>query len=290
MAINIGLRFFTKLLTQMHLLNLSLPKTSYFWISRPEIRSCLVRTGHRPIAEKRSGLCGRPKVGTTSPKVPRGEESPLGLARGRWHSVFWPRRSHVSFVVSCCRDWWLEETPALERAQRRYPLRDRRNSSFQPSTRGTRGWQLQNRPKGEEPARAGGGGATEVTTTGVSAGGKPAAAGLSEPDKGSKERLQLGLQGLCLRQEEPRSPLGVFSPGSITTVLKGGHPRLPALPPWNRGAHDATRGGRVGRGMALGVGGSRFWSPRRLRGNWRTGLGRWVPRVTLVLQKGHCFV
>lgn len=62
----------------------------------------------------------------------------------------------------------------------------------------------------------------------------------------------------------PGLPWGVFSPGSVTTVLKGGHLRLLALPPRNRGAADAPRGGRVGRGMAAGAGGSRCELPRRL--------------------------
>lgn len=46
--------------------------------------------------------------------------------------MFWPGRSHVSFVVSYSSDWWLQETPGLEGALRRQPLTDRGGSRCSP--------------------------------------------------------------------------------------------------------------------------------------------------------------
>lgn len=83
-------------------------------------------------------------------------------------------------------------------------------------------------------------------TTGMSAGGKPKAVGLSEPEEGSEERLRVGLQGPCLGREVSGAPLGVVSPGSATTLGKEGHPQLLALPPRNRGAAGAPAGGGLG--------------------------------------------
>lgn len=118
---------------------------------------------------------------------------------------------------------------------------------------------------------------------GVSAGGKPASAD-SEPDVGSEERLRLGLARSLSGARGLQGTLAggnVFSAGTVTAVLKGGHPCLLALPPRNRGVAGAARRGRVGRSMAAGIGGSRCGSPRcpRGRGSWRMGLGRWAPHV-----------
>lgn len=107
--------------------------------------------------------------------------------------------------------------------------------------------------------------------------------------RGLRRDCDWGCRASVWHEGVSRAPLGVFSPGSVTTVLKGGHLRLPALPPRNRGAADAPRGGRVGRGMAAGAGGSRCELPRRLGvGPLRKGLGRRVPHVATGLRKGCC--
>lgn len=86
----------------------------------------------------------------------------------------------------------------------------------------------------------------------MSAGGKPAAAGLSEPDKGSKERLRLGLQeDLYLRQEDPPVSLR-----GLQSRLDNDSPEGRALPPPGtaaleprRSRRDAQGAGREGHGF-----------------------------------------
>lgn len=89
--------------------------------------------------------------------------------------------------------------------------------------------------------------------------------GVSEPVVGSEERLAVGLAAFLSGARGLQGTLGwgggLFSAGTVTAVLKGGHPRLLALPPRNRGVAGAALRGRVGRSMAAGAGGSRCGSP-----------------------------
>lgn len=104
----------------------------------------------------------------------------------------------------------------------------------------------------------------------------------SDPDEGSEDTLQLGLQGPCLGRGIFRTPLGVLSPGSVATVLKRRASPLPGTT-----APEPQSCWRAPPGKGWEEHGRRVWGSRcgspRLRGggsSWRTGLeeaSRMVP-------------
>lgn len=136
-AINIRLRFPTRLLTRMQFLNLSLLKTVSKSIAlgldlKPHVR-------HPPYSGK-SKLPGLPPPRNrnyNSQGLP-GRGAPTRIGQG---CVTLSVLARAVTCFLCCevrRGWWLEETPAQETALRRRKLRYGAGR-LQPSMRGTWG-------------------------------------------------------------------------------------------------------------------------------------------------------
>lgn len=214
-----------------------------------------------------------PGMRTTSPRVPRGGGMPTRIGQG---SVTLSVLAPTVTCFLCCElrgDWWLEETPAQERALRRGPLRDRLGHLCWPLLLASSSLLLEvpgddssgTGRKARKRPEPGAEGRLRSQPRGCLQEGSQRRPASGARGGGTEERLQLGLQGSCLGRGDSEALLGGLQPRFRNNTMKERAPPPPGTTaPEPRRCWRARRG-RIGRGLVAGAGGSWCGSPRRRR-------------------------